>query len=821
MEDTPFPCTWKILLILFIHINLMIINTLWEVILFLREPYLGKHTDCDRWLNNNKGFKLALNPDSKTLVDILVSDNVEKSEDIRSAESDFSEGKLHQKVKERYFKSIADQIPYSQLKPFLEFESDVDDDVILECCLEIKDEEVKSAFMDVFLFLRAGEIDEAKNRILLFEEFLKLLEDTSFEEKKAIVSSDHYVNLDELEGEYLKGILESRDWYDWMLFLHPAQRIVVDTDYKGPARLLGVSGSGKTCVLVHRAVRLAKKYPGEQILILTLNPALSRLINELISVLLENRQEKDLASYIKVSSFWEMCKDLLIEFDGHPLRSRILSPKTDRHEETIDEVWQEFYQCEKNNEDAEILLPIHQTLLVRKIFPMAYMKQEFDWVRSAFSEADRKGYLVAEREGRKVPIIEQDRLLVLEGLEKWNKKMEDVGAIDYLGLANRLFRHIAKVIPTYKSILVDEIQDFGTIELSLIRKLVKEGENDLFLVGDIAQQVYNKHHQIRKAGIQVPSSNYLKILKNYRNSREILEASYAMFQANIDVNDLNTDDFEVLNPEYANFSSPKPFLRSGKNLENEFFSALYYLNELLDLESNEKACIALCGFTIFEVAEIAQKLQLPTLDGENDLSGGTIFLSDLEQTKGFEFDRMVIVNCNLGVFPDPKLPGEEWYREISKIYVAMTRAKKELVVSYSDNLSAVYNGQEQYYRKDTWQDHVYDPLTDNFPLTQNKQDAISQSNWLKLKGKTFLYSQNAIGISRELQAKLIDLVKGVKSFDDKNNPDAWPTMGALKKYLEVRPDIPSMSRLFGPVVFEELMRLLCPESEFVKQMEKD
>ena len=36
----------------------------------------------------------------------------------------------------------------------------------------------------------------------------------------------------------------------------------------------------------------------------------------------------------------------------------------------------------------------------------------------------------------------------------------------------------------------------------------------------------------------------------------------------------------------------------------------------------------------------------PFLDGSNKLTEGNIFISDLEQIKGFEFDIVIIINCN-------------------------------------------------------------------------------------------------------------------------------------------------------------------------------
>src|SRR5207302_1712610 len=50
---------------------------------------------------------------------------------------------------------------------------------------------------------------------------------------------------------------------DWMVFLHPDQRAVVDRHYEGPARVRGSAGTGKTVVALHRAVSLAKRFRDE------------------------------------------------------------------------------------------------------------------------------------------------------------------------------------------------------------------------------------------------------------------------------------------------------------------------------------------------------------------------------------------------------------------------------------------------------------------------------------------------------------------------------------------------------------------------------
>lgn len=49
-------------------------------------------------------------------------------------------------------------------------------------------------------------------------------------------------------------------WDKWTIFLHPAQRELVERDYSVPARVSGSAGIGKTIVALRRAVFLARKH---------------------------------------------------------------------------------------------------------------------------------------------------------------------------------------------------------------------------------------------------------------------------------------------------------------------------------------------------------------------------------------------------------------------------------------------------------------------------------------------------------------------------------------------------------------------------------
>ena len=47
-------------------------------------------------------------------------------------------------------------------------------------------------------------------------------------------------------------------WEKWTVFLHPAQRSIVERHYNGPARVAGSAGTGKTVVALHRAGHLVR-----------------------------------------------------------------------------------------------------------------------------------------------------------------------------------------------------------------------------------------------------------------------------------------------------------------------------------------------------------------------------------------------------------------------------------------------------------------------------------------------------------------------------------------------------------------------------------
>src|SRR2546427_8490146 len=89
-------------------------------------------------------------------------------------------------------------------------------------------------------------------------------------------------------------------WEKWSVFLHPAQRELVQGDYTGPVRVSGSAGTGKTIVALHRAVYLARTNRDTRILLTTFSDTLANALQTKLIRLISN--EPRLGEQIEVHS---------------------------------------------------------------------------------------------------------------------------------------------------------------------------------------------------------------------------------------------------------------------------------------------------------------------------------------------------------------------------------------------------------------------------------------------------------------------------------------------------------------------------------------
>lgn len=78
-------------------------------------------------------------------------------------------------------------------------------------------------------------------------------------------------------------------WEKWTTFLHPAQRQLVQRVFKGPARVSGSAGTGKTIVALHRAVHLARTNRDSRVLLTTFSEPLANALRSKLRLLIHNQ----------------------------------------------------------------------------------------------------------------------------------------------------------------------------------------------------------------------------------------------------------------------------------------------------------------------------------------------------------------------------------------------------------------------------------------------------------------------------------------------------------------------------------------------------
>ncbi len=100
-----------------------------------------------------------------------------------------------------------------------------------------------------------------------------------------------------------------------------------------------------------------------------------------------------------------------------------------------------------------------------------------------------------------------------------------------------------KVPERYAHVVADEVQDFSESELHLLRALLPEGPNDLFLVGDAHQRIYGHKASLSRCGINVRGLRSRRLRLNYRTTQSIRNWGVALLRdMHVDDLDEGTDD---------------------------------------------------------------------------------------------------------------------------------------------------------------------------------------------------------------------------------------------------------------------------------------
>ena len=254
-------------------------------------------------------------------------------------------------------------------------------------------------------------------------------------------------------------------------------------------------------------------------------------------------------------------------------------------------------------------------------------------------------------------------------------------------------------VPKYRSVIIDESQDFNALGWKLIRSLTPAGDNDLFLVGDPCQRIYGIAVSFLECGIDVHDRVFpLRI--NYRTTEEIRDWAVTSFVGE-GLKDIVGSPFAIESiHERSLLTGPMPEVIVCNSKQDELNLYRNLIPQLLDVFAAEEIVVcARAKWILKEFCKLFHEMDqhYKVLEQLNDETANGIRLATMHRIKGLEFRCVLIASANEGIVPrkfdgkadDTALLEQHFRRERALLYVATTRARERVVITSSGKPSSL------------------------------------------------------------------------------------------------------------------------------------
>ena len=447
------------------------------------------------------------------------------------------------------------------------------------------------------------------------------------------------------------------DWEDWMVFLHPIQRVVVEQDYRGPAKVTGAAGTGKTVVAIHRAVRLAKENSKKRILLTTYTRTLADTLREGASRLGGKLENLEVEHFDRLLTYWYT----------RVLGKKLTIAKDEQIKAALDQAKREVGAPEWASD--------------------LFLLNEWSRVVDAWGIRTLEEYLAVDRTGRGTPLNQARRRELWPVFERTRELLTSKGLETWGGRTRTLLENLDK-LPRYDHVVVDETQDLSPIQLKLLRAVVPEGENDLFLVGDAAQRIYQTRVPWRRLGIETVGRSQ-RLWINYRTTKEIAEFAEKVLPERV----TEAEGEEVTPKALSVLSGEPPQVQVFQDPNGEITALAHWLRVLAEqgYAPEEIAIVARTRWLLKQRGEqAAKRAGLPHWYLEEREGESGVRLATMHRVKGLEFRAVAVIGVEDGIVPlktalnqaeteadrDAQL---ELERQL--LFVALSRAREKLWAS--------------------------------------------------------------------------------------------------------------------------------------------
>lgn len=457
-------------------------------------------------------------------------------------------------------------------------------------------------------------------------------------------------------------------WEKWAVFLHPAQRVLVEGSYDGPVRVAGSAGTGKTVVALHRAIWLVENNPGSRLLLTTFSKKLANALQRKLKVLLTSKPR--LTEQIDVYSMDSLAERLYGLRFG---KARIASKDDIR----------EILRSSSDEEDHAV--------------PIAHLISEWEKIVDAWQVTSWESYRDFPRLGRKTrasekqlkaswAIFERTRVELSQRQLRTEAEMLDALASEF---------ELSGKSP-FDFAVVDEAQDINPAQLKFLKALCGNKPDGLFFVGDMGQRIFQEAFSWRAAGVDVRErSHTLKI--NYRTSHQIRSQADRLLAPEVSDVDGVTDERRGT---ISVFNGPEPKIKVYTTTDEEIDGVAEWLFALKeqDVKPHEIGIFVRSGDELERATKAVERAGLETkvLDTQVEPVHGHVSVGTMHLAKGLEFRAVAVMACEDEIVPSQKRIEtvsddsdlqEVYDTERHLLYVACTRARDYLLLTAAENPS--------------------------------------------------------------------------------------------------------------------------------------
>jgi hypothetical protein len=452
-------------------------------------------------------------------------------------------------------------------------------------------------------------------------------------------------------------------WDKWAVFLHPAQRALVERDFSGPARISGSAGTGKTIVALHRAVHLARANREARLLLTTFSAPLANALRSKLGLLVAG--EPEISARISVKPISNLGYDLFTERFGKP---ELASP--------------EILKAQIQASAAEV--SGHK-------FSLNFLLGEWTDVVDAWQLKTWDDYRDVSRLGRKTRIGGKQREILWSIFERVRAGLAESRLLTRAEIFARITGEVSdRDNPLFDHVVVDECQDLDIPAARFLSALGGGRSDALFLTGDLGQRIFQQPFSWKALGLDVRGrSSTLRI--NYRTSHQIRMHADRLLPSTVSDVDGNA---EGRRGTVSMFDGPAPSVSVFKDAGIEAEAVGTWIRNLLN-EGEQPHEVALFVRSTAELKRAGAALKLTgarwvELNETVEVEEGAIAVSTMHFAKGLEFRSVAVMACDDEILPlqsrienvSDEADLEDVYdTERHLLYVACTRARDHLLVT--------------------------------------------------------------------------------------------------------------------------------------------